>query len=76
MELSWVRPEEITWSHQTVGPPPAGKGITVGCVASQVAGNGRKLGGPGVNSLAGKEAELVWKVEWYQLDCLVHLNTF
>lgn len=54
-----------------MGPPPAGKGMTVRCVASQVAGNGRKLGAltPGVNSLAEKGPELVWKVDWYQLDC-------
>lgn len=78
MELSWAEPEEITWSPQTVGPPPAGRGITVRCVASRVAGNGRKLGTltPGVTSLVEKEPELVWKVDWYQLDGLVHLNTF
>lgn len=35
--------EEITWNYLPAGLPPAGKGIRIGCVASQLAGNDRKL---------------------------------
>lgn len=34
--------EEITWNYLQAVLPPAGKGIRIGCIASQLAGNGRK----------------------------------
>lgn len=45
--------EEITLSNLPVGPPPAGKGIGDGCVATQVAGNGRKLAYTWQHRMAG-----------------------
>lgn len=38
-----AKPKEMTFSHLTVGPPPAGRDIGVGCVASRLAGNSKKL---------------------------------
>lgn len=44
MGFGRAEPEKIAWSHLPVGPPPAEKGIGVGCIANQVAGNSRKPG--------------------------------
>jgi len=42
--LGRAQPEETTWSHLPVGPPPAGKVMGVGCIAYQAVGKRGVLG--------------------------------